>query len=366
MAPKRTIPQAMLDELEAIWEADKRLPTLQSRRKWCSARNLDPQTLHRWYSRKRCAARRNHEDLPADSDLYDLEVGTPPQPPVTVKIEAEPSIATPLKRTRKLPKWPESGIRRSRRLQVITIDVDIPSSPDSLNSFFAGPSTSTFTTPDPDDRVACPKSPLVVPAVPASRAASPIRSDSPDLPQHCGLSLSSCLDEEDITTAQVCLECTRTKDNRDSGFTCVLCSYSEQPSLPFNLDASSHLQLLSSIYPTSCPVRPVLSSPSPLPSTNDEDSSRLSTNTLDLRSPDLESGVSCFHRLEMDGFFFSHDGFHLCSARCSIKCSYFGTLCEISPPFVPALEIIEEPGTVRDVAVEVKVKQEPGTVEIKL
>ncbi|KAL0067168.1 hypothetical protein AAF712_005738 [Marasmius tenuissimus] len=356
MAPKRTIPQAMLDELEAIWEADKRLPTLQSRRKWCLARNLDPQMLHRWYSRKRCGAKRKHEDLPPDSDLYDLEVGTPPELPVTVKIEAEPSTATPLKRTRKLPKWPESGIRRSRRLQVLTIDVDIPSSPDSTKSFFAGPSTSTFTTPDPDDHVACPKTPLVVPAVPTPRTASPIRSDSPDILQHCGLSLSSCLYEEDITKAQVSLECTRTKDNRDSGFTCVLCSDSEQPSLASNLDESSHMPLLSLLNTTSYPAQPMLSLPSPLPSTNDEDSSGLSTIALDSRSPMdfiyvLQDARSTAHTLAP-------------SARFHRR-------------FAPALEIIEEPETLEskptapssvvvDVAVEVKVKQEPGTVEIKL
>jgi len=231
MAPKYTIPQVNIDELEAIWQTDKRLPTLQSRRRWCMARNLDPQALHRWYSRKRYAARRIHEDLPPDSDLYDLEVGTVPKLPLAIKIKAEPGTTTPLKRSRKLHKWPESGVRRSRRLQTVTNDLDILSSPDSLKFSLAGSSTSTFTTPDPDDHIASPKPPPLIapsPTVPDPRTASPVHPQSPDLLQHCGLSLHSSHDVERIVSHQLqvepSLECTQGKNSRDSGFTCILCS----------------------------------------------------------------------------------------------------------------------------------------------
>ncbi|KAL0574602.1 hypothetical protein V5O48_007352 [Marasmius crinis-equi] len=341
---KRTIPQVNLDELEAIWQVDRRLPTLQSRRKWSQARNLDPQALHRWYSRKRCQARRKHEDLPPDSDLYDLEIGVPPKPAVRIKTEAEPVIS--LRPNRKPPKWPASGLRRSRRIQDFSdiIDIDIPSSPVSLQSFFACPTSSAFTTPAPDEKLSCSDAPPVPSAVPTPRATSPIRVDSPKIPEHCGLTLSSTYGRhaDSRDQDQLALEC----NGRSSDFTCVLSSDSELPSKPYHINEAS---CLHSYYPpyfpasTSCHSDPVLFSRPPMPITDETvlDSYGLSAVPFDSHSPDLKSSSS-FYRFELDGFYFTPDGFHLCSSRCVPKCMYFSTLCDIAPSFPSALEKIED------------------------
>lgn len=67
---------AHLDELSAIWDDDKRLPTPQSRRAWALARNLKPEIVHRWWYRRKQIAAKTGTKLPKDT--YELPVGTPP------------------------------------------------------------------------------------------------------------------------------------------------------------------------------------------------------------------------------------------------------------------------------------------------
>ncbi|KAG6911281.1 hypothetical protein DXG01_002120 [Tephrocybe rancida] len=65
-----------LDELHKIWGADKRIPTVESRREWAAARNLAPQDVHRFFSRQKGLVKKKHRGLPKGT--YTLPVGTPP------------------------------------------------------------------------------------------------------------------------------------------------------------------------------------------------------------------------------------------------------------------------------------------------
>lgn len=78
---------AHLDELAKIWDGDRRIPTIASRRAWALARGLKPSTVHSWWSRRKQVARRARQRVP--SGTYELPVGTPPvikqeEPPAPV------------------------------------------------------------------------------------------------------------------------------------------------------------------------------------------------------------------------------------------------------------------------------------------
>lgn len=88
--PERTFqPMALVhyDELSAIWPADRRIPSVASRRAWALARNLKPDVVHRWWYRRRLVAKRARLTIPKDS--YELDIGTPPTLVVVVKDEEE-------------------------------------------------------------------------------------------------------------------------------------------------------------------------------------------------------------------------------------------------------------------------------------
>ncbi|KIK64024.1 hypothetical protein GYMLUDRAFT_111447, partial [Collybiopsis luxurians FD-317 M1] len=70
------LPLANIDELDKIWNADKRLPTLPSRRAWAEARNLQPSEVNFWFWRKRTSAKA--KGIALASGYYHLPVGTPP------------------------------------------------------------------------------------------------------------------------------------------------------------------------------------------------------------------------------------------------------------------------------------------------
>ncbi|KAF8632373.1 hypothetical protein AX15_001907 [Amanita polypyramis BW_CC] len=79
-APKQNrIPNVYLEELAAIWEADKRTPSAASRRAWALARNLNPAKVNNWWYRKKTIARKHGVVLPEET--YELSVGiVPPLP----------------------------------------------------------------------------------------------------------------------------------------------------------------------------------------------------------------------------------------------------------------------------------------------
>lgn len=75
------------NELSVIWPADKRIPSLESRRAWALARNLKPDTVHRWWWRRRKIAQNTGITIP--DETYELAIGTPPTICLDVKDEDE-------------------------------------------------------------------------------------------------------------------------------------------------------------------------------------------------------------------------------------------------------------------------------------
>ena len=75
---------AYLAELEEIWQKDKRLPTLESRKTWALARNLAPATINRfWYIRRQQTKKQQTTAKKTgatrkNSGNYHLPVGNPP------------------------------------------------------------------------------------------------------------------------------------------------------------------------------------------------------------------------------------------------------------------------------------------------
>ncbi|KAJ6620769.1 hypothetical protein B0H10DRAFT_1791300, partial [Mycena sp. CBHHK59/15] len=64
-----------LDELNALWPADPRIPSVSSRRAWALARSVTPRYVHEWWSRRRPVAKKLRMVIP--DDAYELSVGTP-------------------------------------------------------------------------------------------------------------------------------------------------------------------------------------------------------------------------------------------------------------------------------------------------
>ncbi|GLB41364.1 hypothetical protein LshimejAT787_0905790 [Lyophyllum shimeji] len=65
-----------LDELAKIWDTDKRIPTVETRRAWAMARNIKPDLVHRWFARRKQIAKKARQRIPEGT--YELRVGTPP------------------------------------------------------------------------------------------------------------------------------------------------------------------------------------------------------------------------------------------------------------------------------------------------
>ena len=76
VSKQNRIPAIHLEELAAIWNADKRTPTAASRRAWALARNVSPVKVNNWWYRKKTLARKNGIVLPEET--YDLPVGIVP------------------------------------------------------------------------------------------------------------------------------------------------------------------------------------------------------------------------------------------------------------------------------------------------
>ncbi|KAK0495576.1 hypothetical protein EDD18DRAFT_1392320 [Armillaria luteobubalina] len=83
------IPRANLEELVAIFEKDKRLPSVMSRRAWCKARKLEYGFINKWWWRRRSAAVKEGYNLV--NEMYELPVGTPPE---IVEEEEEIEVAS--------------------------------------------------------------------------------------------------------------------------------------------------------------------------------------------------------------------------------------------------------------------------------
>ncbi|KAL1748256.1 hypothetical protein HDZ31DRAFT_29940, partial [Schizophyllum fasciatum] len=70
-----TLPPHIFHELAAIWAADRRIPTVDSRRRWAQARRVDPVRVHNWWYRRRRVAHTLGVEIPPEG--YELPVGDP-------------------------------------------------------------------------------------------------------------------------------------------------------------------------------------------------------------------------------------------------------------------------------------------------
>lgn len=137
--------------LNAIWEADKRLPTLSSRREWSLSRGIKPSLVNQYFWRQRARARKGKSRfyVPDDSDNYDLPVGTPEQEEATpephVKQEEEEPSPEPARRIKRLHSIPD---RSSSSPCAYT---DHPSSPSSYGFGLSTSSDTARSSPAPFD-----------------------------------------------------------------------------------------------------------------------------------------------------------------------------------------------------------------------
>ncbi|KAF6759425.1 hypothetical protein DFP72DRAFT_134905 [Ephemerocybe angulata] len=60
-------------QLHAIWDADRRIPTVASRRAWANARGVNPDNVHGWWSRR--AQKAKAMGIECSREAYDMEVG---------------------------------------------------------------------------------------------------------------------------------------------------------------------------------------------------------------------------------------------------------------------------------------------------
>ncbi|PPQ90589.1 hypothetical protein CVT25_006109 [Psilocybe cyanescens] len=64
------------DELNRLWPADPRIPSVISRRAWALARGLNPANVNSWWYRRRKAAKKLRIKIP--NDTYELDIELPP------------------------------------------------------------------------------------------------------------------------------------------------------------------------------------------------------------------------------------------------------------------------------------------------
>ncbi|RDB29967.1 hypothetical protein Hypma_013748 [Hypsizygus marmoreus] len=178
--PQLPAPEHLL-ELTAIWNEDKRTPSVLSRRAWALARNLRVEAFHRWWHRRRQTAKRVGEMLLEET--YELEVGTPPV---------------------------LRGRAKRAKMEMQDSDETLVSSPRkcAYTHFTSSLPTSRSTSPLP-------------PSSPPSLSSSPALSSPPP-------SIQVQLKEE---------WCNRVRDGPSSDLTCSLCSSGEPPSLHDRTDS---------------------------------------------------------------------------------------------------------------------------------
>ncbi|KAJ7935428.1 hypothetical protein B0H13DRAFT_475185 [Mycena leptocephala] len=103
------------DELFAIWPADPRIPSVESRRAWALARNITPSYVHAWFQRRRPAAKKLKLKIP--DETYELPVGTPPVVPIVIKDEpVESEVPAPTN---------ESAPKKTKKKANVKIEADV-------------------------------------------------------------------------------------------------------------------------------------------------------------------------------------------------------------------------------------------------
>ncbi|KAG9315695.1 hypothetical protein JVU11DRAFT_3342 [Chiua virens] len=72
------LPTSVLTELWSIWQADPRVPSINSRRSWAISRDANPRLVDSWFLRRKAYAKKAGRPIPAEP--YDLPLGAPITP----------------------------------------------------------------------------------------------------------------------------------------------------------------------------------------------------------------------------------------------------------------------------------------------
>ncbi|GLB41374.1 hypothetical protein LshimejAT787_0905890 [Lyophyllum shimeji] len=164
-----------LDELAKIWDNDRRIPTVDSRRAWAMARNIKPDLVHRWFARRKQIAKKARQRIPEGT--YKLRVGTPPiikdeTPPAPPVLEEPPSSLIKLK-TEDI----------DSALDMCTSDTLVASSPLPRGLKRKPDGMSTTATPLAKPRSPLPPSSPPIPSSPPPSVPSlRLRSPTPSVP----------------------------------------------------------------------------------------------------------------------------------------------------------------------------------------
>ncbi|EKM50982.1 uncharacterized protein PHACADRAFT_32029 [Phanerochaete carnosa HHB-10118-sp] len=146
---RHVLPDALSAELEAAWQRDKRVPTLESRRAWAEVRNIDPEAVRLWFFRRRWKAiKREGEkigketyDLPADATRKHQRTVAPEPSASTksVRVKRErapsPTIGPPVRPAKKIKAEPAEPSPDAPRLTRHTRAHDARPHPDCLVCF---------------------------------------------------------------------------------------------------------------------------------------------------------------------------------------------------------------------------------------
>ncbi|EPQ61271.1 hypothetical protein GLOTRDRAFT_90491 [Gloeophyllum trabeum ATCC 11539] len=95
---KTRLTPEIIAELDALWHADPRVPTLQSRQAWALARSIEPIRVHNWFSHKKSLAERKGQIIPEGT--YELDT-RPPTELEKITGDDEEQENRPKKRTKR-------------------------------------------------------------------------------------------------------------------------------------------------------------------------------------------------------------------------------------------------------------------------
>lgn len=134
-------------ELVEIWKNDKRIPSVDSRRRWAAARNLKPERVHAWFSIKK--NKLSPSERPTET--YELDVGTPPElSTVVVKQEPKPESLDLLDNSSLPPSSPPIGFLQT---PILSTSSPVFSSLDSYSdATLVNTTHSRASTPSPPEK----------------------------------------------------------------------------------------------------------------------------------------------------------------------------------------------------------------------
>jgi hypothetical protein len=84
--PVPALPLHVISELWSLWNADPRVPTASSRRKWSALRQVDSSKVSTWFWRRKALAKKAGNPISQDTYELSLDRPAPSPPPVTMPV----------------------------------------------------------------------------------------------------------------------------------------------------------------------------------------------------------------------------------------------------------------------------------------